>query len=65
MVAMAKQGRGRPTVICAWCSCLLSTGEGTVSHGICRECEQRVMALAEEHFRETPKKFSTEVQYAG
>ncbi len=47
-----RHARSRPTVICAWCSQLLSTGDGGVSHGICRECEVKVIQLAEEHWRE-------------
>lgn len=49
---MPRQSRMRPTVICAWCSQLLSSGDGSVSHGICHECEQKVIQLAEEHWRE-------------
>lgn len=34
------------TVVCAWCGCLLRgdpTEKENISHGMCRECEERVM----------------------
>lgn len=34
----------RPTVVCAWCSVLLSRGGDFLSHGICTTCSQELMA---------------------
>ncbi|OAI38882.1 hypothetical protein AYO38_08660 [bacterium SCGC AG-212-C10] len=35
------------TVICAWCDRILEIGAGRVSHGICPQCEERVVGAVE------------------
>lgn len=42
----------KPTVICAWCSRVMTEGSGGVSHGICPECGVRIMEAADRHWEE-------------
>jgi hypothetical protein len=41
----------KPTVVCAWCTRVLSEGTQDVSHGICSPCARNVLRSAEEMSR--------------
>ena len=41
----------QPTVVCAWCTRVLSEGSRDVSHGICEQCARDVMSVAERTWR--------------
>ncbi len=49
---MPYMSRNQPTVICAWCTRVLSEGSGDVTHGICPACSQDVFETAEKVWRD-------------
>jgi hypothetical protein len=38
MKKMVYAARLLPTLVCAWCKCVMKPGAKKVSHGICRPC---------------------------
>lgn len=46
----------KPTVVCAWCTRVLSEGSRDVTHGICDSCARDVLSLAEQSWREEERR---------
>lgn len=54
------------TVVCAWCSVLVSGGDGPVSHGICVDCAMNFLkTLPREYLRSIAEPDGTVTLFSG